>query len=128
MADEHIPDQVTFRLRRLGHDVVRVRDFSESKSGDGHEDFDVLAMATLQNRVVVTENWTDFLRLHRDNPGHKGIIGTNQFHDCTAQAKQIDAAIRAELRKHGKLDGRFIRIPYFEDDESRPEPLKKSSR
>lgn len=128
LADEHVPDQVTFRLRKLGHDVVRVRDLSVNKAGDGDDDRNVLAAAIRRNRAVVTENWPDFLPLHRANPGHKGIIASRQYADWKQQAKEIDAAIRFVIRNKGRLDGQFIRVPFTEEDESKPIPLRKSRR
>src|SRR5579864_7217519 len=104
MTDEHFPDVATFYLRRLGHDVMRVRDLSANKAGDGLGDAAVLTEATLRSRTVVTENCSDFLALHKNSKSHKGIIGSKHFSDLRKQAKQIDKAIRSELRKHGKLD------------------------
>lgn len=124
LTDEHFPDVATFILRRLGHDVIRVRDLSVNKSGDGHSDGSVLAAAVSRNRTVVTENCSDFLALHKKSSSHSGIIGSKQFTDLKKQAKQIDKAIRAELRKHGSLDGLYIRVPYEDHDESQPVPVK----
>jgi hypothetical protein len=128
LADEHLPDPVTFRLRRLGHDVARMRDLCEDKSGDGDDDETVLKLAISQNRVVVTENCKDFLALHRRFPKHAGIIGSKQFFDWKDQAKQIDAAIRSILLRQGTLDGMYVRVPYDEPDESAPQPIKRRRR
>lgn len=114
LVDEHFPDVATFYLRRLGHDVMRVRDLSVNKAGDGHSDAAVLAEAVSRGRTVVTQNCADFLALHKKSKSHCGIIGSKQFSDLKKQAKQIDKAIRAELRKHGNLDGLYIRVPYEE--------------
>ena len=38
LTDEHFPDVAAFYLRRLGHDVLRARDLSVNKAGDGHSD------------------------------------------------------------------------------------------
>ena len=128
LADEHLPDQVTFHLRRVGPDVVRVRDFSSKKSGDGDADRDVLSLAIRKNRAVVTENWPDFLTLHQENPGHKGILGCKQYADWKRQAKDIDLAIRAVMNDNGRLDGQFIRVPFIPADVSKPVPLKKGRK
>jgi hypothetical protein len=118
-ADEHLPVQVVYRLRRLGHDVLTVRQTSRNKSGDAVDDEHVLIYATMRNRAVVTENCADFRRLHCIYPGHKGIIACRQHSDWKAQAKMIDAAIRAVLAAQKRLDGQYIRVPSDEQDETR---------
>lgn len=128
LADEHVPDQVTFRLRKLGHDVVRVRDLCQDKGGDAMSDSEVFAFAISQRRTIITENCADFLSLHATNNSHFGIIASNQFSDWKMQAKEIDKAIKSELKRHSQLNGLVIRIPYQEHDPSRPVALKKPRR
>lgn len=125
-ADEHIPVQVIYRLRRLGHDVLTVKETNQDKYGDGVDDDQVLAFATLDKRAVLTENCADFYALHKSYPGHRGIIASKRFDNWREQAKLIDGAIKAVLNKHSTLNSQFIRIPYVEEDPSRPVPLKKS--
>src|SRR5438876_3069658 len=93
-ADEHVPVQVIYRLRRLGHDVLTVKQTNENKYGDRVADEQILAFATLDNRAVLTENRADFQHLHRRFPGHRGIISSQRFDDWKFQAKQIDEAIK----------------------------------
>jgi hypothetical protein len=90
LTDEQFPDVATFYFRKLGHDVMRVRDLSVSKAGDGQSDAAVLAEAVSRGRTVVTENCSDFIALHKKSNRHKGIIGSKQFSDLKKQAKQID--------------------------------------
>jgi|SRR5579863_2269684 len=127
LTDEHFPDQSTFGLRKLGHDVVRVRDRCANKAGDSHSDAEVLAMAISEGRAVVTENCSDFQALIKKTKTHNGVIGSKQFDDYRRQAKEIDHAIRCELKKNGSLDGVYIKIPYEEIDDSRPVPLRGRS-
>ncbi len=53
-ADEHVPVQIVYALRRLGNDVVTVRETSESKFGDATPDDLVLQYAAQQQRIVLT--------------------------------------------------------------------------
>jgi predicted nuclease of predicted toxin-antitoxin system len=48
------------QLRRRGHDVVAARAFSDLEAAS---DVELLAVAQLEERVVVTENVPDILRL-----------------------------------------------------------------
>lgn len=128
-ADEHLPVQTVYRLRTPhGHDVLTVRETNEDKRGDGDDDQTVLNDAIAMGRAVVTENCADFLALHRANSDHCGIIACKASEDPKRQAKLIDAAIKAVVARCGSLDGQFIRVPFPEEDPSRPTPFKKRSR
>jgi Domain of unknown function (DUF5615) len=65
-----------------------------------------LKEATAQGRAVLTLNRRDFIRLHRDNPNHGGVIACTQNLDFIGLAERIDAAIRAE----STLAGRVVRV------------------
>jgi predicted nuclease of predicted toxin-antitoxin system len=71
-ADEQYPYPVVEFLRALGHDVLTVQE--AGRANQGISDSDVLAFATSENRAVITQNRKDFLRLHRIQPDHAGII------------------------------------------------------
>ena len=71
-ADEHYPYPVVEFLRALGHDVLTVQE--ADKANQRIPDPDVLAFATTENRAVLTQNRKDFIRLHRIQPDHAGII------------------------------------------------------
>ena len=51
-------------LRRLGHDVLTI--LETGAANQALPDENVLAFATTQNRIVLTLNRKDFIRLHRD--------------------------------------------------------------
>lgn len=55
---------------------------------------------------MLTLNRKDFIRLHRENPNHAGIVVCTFDPDFTGQAERIHAAIAAE----GDLTGRLLRI------------------
>ena len=71
-ADEQYPLPVVQFLRTFGHDVLTVQE--AGNAGIKIPDEEVLAFVTNDNRAVLTLNRTDFIRLHRKNPDHAGII------------------------------------------------------
>ena len=54
-------------------------------------------------RAVITLNRKHFVRLHRQEPGHFGIIVCTVDADFAGQARRIDAEIAAEKTLVGKL-------------------------
>ncbi|NJN22071.1 MAG: DUF5615 family PIN-like protein [Leptolyngbya sp. RL_3_1] len=71
-ADEGFPCQVSRLLRELGHDVLTVQE--AGLDNQRIPDEAVLAFAISQNRAVLTVNRADFIRLHKQNADHAGII------------------------------------------------------
>lgn len=71
-SNENFPLPVVEALRRLGHEVLTTHD--TGKSNAGIPDDEVLRFATENARAVLTHNRQDFIRLHRQNPDHAGII------------------------------------------------------
>lgn len=96
-ADEHVPIRILNALRRLGHDVVSVRQTDTSKSGDSTPDELVLQYAAAQQRIVLTFNEDDFRRLHEQNARHAGIICCNDPGQKAEKkiARRIDAFLKA---------------------------------
>jgi predicted nuclease of predicted toxin-antitoxin system len=100
-ADEHYPLGITLHLRRLGHDVLTVQD--AGKAGQKISDPDVLRFAIAQNRAVITQNRKDFIRLHRLQPQHSGIIICTFDPTWEALALRVHEAITLEDSLQGKL-------------------------
>ncbi|WP_333312242.1 MULTISPECIES: DUF5615 family PIN-like protein [unclassified Microcoleus] len=71
-ADEQYPYPVVELLRALGHDVLTVQE--AGRANQKIPDPDVLAFASSEKPVVITENRKDFFLLHRIQPLHAGII------------------------------------------------------
>lgn len=71
-ANENFPIETVFFLRNLGYDVLTTHDVG--KSNLRIPDEDVLAFAISENRAILTINRKDFMRLHRTNPTHSGIV------------------------------------------------------
>ncbi|MEG4852372.1 DUF5615 family PIN-like protein [Microcoleus sp. B5-D4] len=99
-ADEQYPYPVVELLRALGHDVLTVQE--AGRANQKIPDSDVLAFATSEKPVVITEN-RDFFRLHRIQPLHAGIIACTNDRNWEALANRINAAITAEESLQGKL-------------------------
>ena len=74
LSDEHIPFGIVYALRRLGHEVLTVREAGLSKSGHAIPDDLVLQFACQQRWIVFTFNERDFRRLQSENAKHFGIL------------------------------------------------------
>jgi Domain of unknown function (DUF5615) len=100
-ADEQYPYPVVKCLRNLGHDVLTVQE--AEKANQRIPDDEVLTFATENNRAVVTQNRRDFIRLHRLQPNHGGIIVCSDDRDWDALAQRIHAAVTEQDCLQGKL-------------------------
>ncbi len=99
--DEQFPKVVSQLLREMGHDVLTVQE--AGKSNLGIPDEDVLSFAIAENRAVVTLNRDDFIRLHRANSEHCGIIVCTNDPDRSRMASRINEAIVAQIDLQGNL-------------------------
>ncbi len=90
-ADEQFPRQVSELLRTIGHDVLTVLEAGNANYSIPDED--VLAFAIADNRAVITLNRYDFIRLHRLNSEHCGIIVCTNDTDRQRLATRISEAI-----------------------------------
>jgi predicted nuclease of predicted toxin-antitoxin system len=100
-ADEQFPRSATDHLRLLGHDVLTVQE-----AGNANQripDDQVLAYATADNRAVLTINRQDFIRLHREQVVHSGIIACTENKDYQRLAAKIDEAVSAIESLNGQL-------------------------
>jgi undecaprenyl pyrophosphate synthase len=100
-ADEQFPYEVVEHLRDLGHDVVTVQE--AGKANRKIPDDEVLAFASINERIILTLNRRDFKRLHRSNPDHAGIIICTDDADRSGLAKRINTAILLAENLTGKL-------------------------
>jgi predicted nuclease of predicted toxin-antitoxin system len=100
-ADEQFPFQVTELLRNLGHDVLTVQE-----AGNANQripDDQVLAFAVGQERSVLTINRIDFIRLHRRDNQHFGIVVCTNNRNWEQFAARVNEAVRDEESLRGKL-------------------------
>ena len=100
-ADEQFPRAVSELLRTMGHDVLTVQDAGNANLGVPDEA--VLAFAIRDSRAVITLNRQDFIRLHRANSDHSGIIVCTNDTDRSQMAIRINEVISAEESLQGKL-------------------------
>lgn len=101
-ANEQFPRRVVEFLRSLGHDVLTVQEADNR----GLSDPQVIAFATSKNRAVLTLNRKDFIKLHRQNSEHNGIIVCTRDDDWQRQANRIHETV-SELET---LNGLLIRV------------------
>lgn len=98
-ADEQFPRPVVEHLRSLGHDVLTVHEAGNA----GDSDPEVFTFAIAQNRVVLTQNRRDFVKLHRSQPDHLGMVICSDDQDFIRLAERIHEAVSAEASLRGKL-------------------------
>lgn len=103
-SNENFPLPAVIALRQLGHDVLTSLD--AGKANDAIPDESVLAFAIEQKRAVITHNRQDFIRLHRQNPDHQGIIVCTENPDCCALAEKV----HSQLLELESLTGQLIRV------------------
>ncbi len=114
-TNENMDYAVVELLRGLNHDVMTTKD--AGKANQGIPDEEVLAYAHSDTRIVVTFNYQDFKRVHRQFPEHSGIIICTEDRDVVGLAYRIHSAIESA---NGNLGGCLVRV-------IRPNPsLKKS--
>jgi predicted nuclease of predicted toxin-antitoxin system len=90
-SNENFPLPVVERLRELGHDVLT--SFDAGNANQGILDPEVLTFAISQSRCLLTLNRKDFVRLHRENPVHSGMVVCREDTDFIRQAERIHAAL-----------------------------------
>lgn len=103
-ANENFPLPVVIALRALGHDVLTSSD--AGKANEAIPDDRVLRFATENEHAVITHNRLNFIRLHRINPDHWGILVCTADTDFLALAVRIDA----QLQTVASLESQLIRI------------------
>lgn len=104
-ADANFPVRISNELRRLGYDVLTVQQYQgTSRPNEGLSDADVLAVAVMQKRAVLTLNAKHFRQLHyQTHKNHRGIIVSADTSEYRKRAKEIDVVIKRQSPLHGKL-------------------------
>ena len=100
-ADEQFPRKVSQLLRRMGHDVLTVQEAGNANLGIPDEGG--LGCAVSGNRAVMTLNRQDFIRLHKVNAVHAGVIACTNDTDRERMAIRINEAIASSEPLPGKL-------------------------
>ena len=100
-SNENFPRPFVEELRRLGHDVLTV--LEAGKAEQAIEDGEVLAFAVGLGRAVLTLNRKHFIRLHREQPIHAGIVICTYDPGFVGQAARIHAVLKSQPQLSGKL-------------------------
>lgn len=103
-SNENFPLPVVEKLRDFGHDVLTIQE--TGRADQALSDASVLEFATRENRAVLTLNRLHFIRLHRLQPNHAGIIVCTFDANFAAQAERIHQAIADKET----LTGQLIRV------------------
>ena len=100
-TDENFPLAVVKLLRSFGYDVLTALEAGNANRKIPDED--VLAFAIRNERAILTRNRRDFIRLHRLQLDHAGIVVCAQDDNFERLATRINNAISAEENLRGKL-------------------------
>jgi hypothetical protein len=100
-ANEIFPFPAVEELRQLGHDVLTT--YESGQAGQATPDEDVLAFAVAEGRILVTLNRKHFVRLHREQSEHTGIVVCSFDPNFVALAQRIHAALVAQPQMAGQL-------------------------
>lgn len=103
-SNENFPLPVVEELRNIGYDVLTIQE--TGRGGQALSDDAVLSFAVSEGRVLLTLNRKHFIRLHKENPGHSGIIVCSFDPDFVAQAHRIHKEIEPQVH----LSGQLIRV------------------
>lgn len=101
-ADEQFPRAVVEHLRRLGHDVLTVQEAGNA----GKPDPEVLTFAIATDRIILTQNRRDFVKLHRADPEHPGMLICSDDQDFLRLADRTHEALSSE----DSLQSKIIRV------------------
>jgi hypothetical protein len=100
-ANENFPLPVVEELRRLGYDVLTIQE--AGKANRSTPDEEVLAFSKAEKRVLLTLNRKHFIRFHREQPDHAGIIVCSFDPDFPALAKRVHNAIKTQTDMTNQL-------------------------
>jgi len=100
-ANENFPLPVVEELRRLGHDVVTIRETGDSNKA--MPDAFILKYASENARILLSFNRKHFIQLHQKHQKHHGIIVCSFDRDFIALAKRIHEQLTFTTQWEGQL-------------------------
>ncbi len=103
-ADENFPLRTVEELRRIGFDVLT--GYEDEKANQAIDDDTVLNRVPELNRVILTLNRRDFIKLHKTSPNHSGIIVCTEDFNRVGQA----ARIAEKVSESEDLKGILLRV------------------
>jgi len=92
-SNENFPLPAVEELRRLGHDVLTIQETGQADQS--LSDDAVLAFAYAEGRILLTNNRRHFIRLHREQREHCGIVVCTVDPDFVGLAQRIHTALEA---------------------------------
>ncbi|MFM7580104.1 MAG: DUF5615 family PIN-like protein [Microcystaceae cyanobacterium] len=84
-SNENFPLEIVRFLRNFDHDILT--SLEAGRANQSIPDNEVLAYATAENRILITLNRDDFIKLHRSGIDHAGIIICKEDRDYFGQAQ-----------------------------------------
>ena len=108
-SNENFPLKVVQALRTLGHDVLT--SFEAGNANQAIPDDEVLRYAFENQRILLTLNRRDFIKLHKQGQPHAGILVCSQDPDVCGQAEKIDKALQQTDRYENILIRVYLSAP-----------------
>ena len=102
-ADENIRIQMVQEMRAKGLDVQT----SPEANNDGITDPEQLDYATSQNRIILTDNRRDFIKLHNEGKEHSGIFS---YKPQSLSIEQATARTQYVCKQVADMQNAHIRI------------------
>lgn len=102
-TNENFPQPAVVELRRRGHDVLTTHEAGNSNASIS--DDEVVRFAQANNRIVVTLNRRDFIKIHKSGVPHAGIVVCTVDSDYVALAGRVDRMLDG-----GNFVGKLIRV------------------
>ena len=104
-ADENFRRRIVEALKTLGHDVLTA--YEAGNANLSIPDDKVLEFARDSNRIIITFNRQDFIRLHHQNSIHSGIIVCTEDSNYLALTQRIHDVI---LSLGDNIENQLIRV------------------
>ena len=104
-ANENFPRPVVLELRRLSYDVLTSQE--AGRSDKKVSDAAVFVYAIAEQRIIITVNRKDFIKIHRENPEHFGIIVCTENPNIEVFAQCINKIL---TENQGDCAGKLLRV------------------
>jgi Domain of unknown function (DUF5615) len=104
-SNENFPIAMVNLLRSIGYDVLT--SYEAGQANQRIPDDQVLHYATIENRVLITENRQDFIDLHRSGVAHGGVIVVKADRDYAGKSQVITSFLDQDDRP---LTNRLLRV------------------
>jgi hypothetical protein len=110
LADVHFDVHVCERLRAIGYAIVEARLFRGQKHCNRMSDQDILAFALSRRIPVLTDNVSDFRKLHKSMPWHEGIVACREYDNFEKKANRIHSLLERHMLRNGRHTGKWMRL------------------